>query len=314
MVKKVLITGGTGYVGGRIARFLCDTGSYEVQVTTRRESAVTFPGIRNMVVDAGKDDLVPLLEGVDTLIHLAAMNEIDCVADPYTAIDVNVTQTLKWLKAAEKAGVKQFIYFSTIHVCGPLLGEIDEQVRTRPVHPYGITHKAAEDYVLAARATSSMDAICFRLSNSFGPPVTPDVNRWTLLVNDLCQQVARTGKMALQSDGTQERDFITLSDVVSAVQLVLSLDKKDTADGLFNLCSGLTLRVYRMAEKIAENTFSTLGFLPEINRPAPAGLDAPYQLRCSPDKLKALGWSPANDFDEELKAMLSFCNTHFSVG
>lgn len=176
MVKNVLITGGLGYVGGRIAQHLLDAGHYQITVTSRRDVAPPLPGISLLKIDDAKETYDSYLEGIDVVIHLAAMNEIDCVKHPFQAIEVNVMQTLKWIKAAERASCSQFIYFSTIHVYGsPLIGHIDEAQPTRPTHPYSITHKAAEDYVLASRDRTSLDAIVLRLSNSFGRPLSTDI-------------------------------------------------------------------------------------------------------------------------------------------
>ena len=152
MVKNILITGGLGYVGGRLAVHLNQLPNHQVTVTSRKKIKSPFDGVQIINPDYQKEDYNTYLDGIDTVVHLAALNEIDCVRFPYQAIDVNVSQTLKWLKAAENSGVKQFIYFSTVHVYGsPLTGTIDESRLPRPTHPYSITHKAAEDYVLASR-------------------------------------------------------------------------------------------------------------------------------------------------------------------
>ncbi|MBU6343543.1 MAG: SDR family oxidoreductase [Bacteroidetes bacterium] len=310
MVKNIVLTGGFGYVGGRIARFLLDSGNNVTLTSRKKYDSTLLPGAKRLIIDAVNDDLEFYLRDIDAVIHLAAMNEIDCVLKPHEAIEVNISQTLRWLEASEKAGVKQFIYFSTFHVYGLGSGNIDEKVLPRPNHPYSITHRAAEDYVLASRMKNKLNGIVLRLSNAFGAPELPDVNRWTLLVNDLCREVVQTQTLSLQSDGTQERDFITLTDVCRAVGHLLNLNISDTLDGVFNLCGAETMQVYAMAEKIAGRYYLLYGKKPLINRPAP-GVAWKQSLFCSNEKLKNTGFAFKNDLNAELDNMLEFCTRHF---
>jgi len=71
----------------------------------------------------------------------------------------------------------------------------------RPVHPYAITHHAAEDFVLAAHDEKRLMGYVIRLSNGFGAPAHAGVDRWTLLVNDLCRQAVQTRQLILRSAG-----------------------------------------------------------------------------------------------------------------
>ncbi len=152
MSETVLVTGGLGYLGGRILGHLEASGKYDLRVSTRcpPEDRPAWTG-SIQVVQADllvEDALAGLLDGVDVVLHLAAMNARDCAADPERARMVNVVGTGKLLAAAEKAGVRRFVYVSTAHVYGaPLLGEISEETVPRPVHPYAITHRAAEELV-----------------------------------------------------------------------------------------------------------------------------------------------------------------------
>jgi UDP-glucose 4-epimerase len=312
MVKKILVTGGKGYVGGRICEYLASNGDYRVVATSRNsKDTLQLKNVEVKAVDYYNDDFETLLEDVDAIIHLAALNEIDCVKYPYEAIDFNVKMTLKWLNAAEKVGVRKFIYFSTIHVYGPgIIGEIKELERATPRHPYGITHKAAEDYVLASRLKTNLDAISLRMSNSFGQPVSTSVNRWTLLVNDLCKNVINTNELKLRSDGLQLRDFITLTDVVRAVKHFLDLEKSQTQDGLFNLCSGQSMSVYDMTKRIAENFEILFNIKPVIKRLEPTEREI-INSYFSIEKLNNLGFSLKGNVDQELQNMLIFCMKNF---
>lgn len=311
MSKRVLITGGYGYLGGRIAVELANNPEWIVRLGSRKAQAA--PGwlthaetVSMDVLETGS--LPAAMADVQAVVHLAAMNENECVADPGRAVLVNTLGTLNALRAAIDAGVKQFIYFSTAHVYGaPLVGSITEQTLPRPTHPYAITHHAAEDFVLAAHDQKKITGIVVRLSNGFGAPTHPGVDRWTLLVNDLCRQAVQARKLVLRSSGLQQRDFITLTDAGRAVSHLLGLSQADCGDGLFNLGGDNPLSVWDMAQKICQRCQQTLGYLPGMERPVPQPDEQVDSLNYHSDKLQKTGFMLHGDLDEEIDRTLLVC-------
>lgn len=247
------------------------------------------------------------LAGTDVFIHLAAMNENDCVKFPREAIEVNITQTLQWLELARKAGVKKFVYFSTAHVYGkPLAGYYNENSIAVPVHPYAITHRCAEDYVLAYNADHGMSNVVVRLTNSFGGPAFPTADRWTLLVNDLCKAAVTSGKMALLSDGTQLRDFVCLEDVCMATELFMASD----GNGIFNLGSGEAQTVWEMATLIQKVAEEFLRQRIELTRNETKGGIVTQSLEIDISKLKKMGFDLRNNVTAEILATLEYFRTN----
>jgi UDP-glucose 4-epimerase len=246
--------------------------------------------------------------GVRYVIHLAALNEIESLANPGEALRINGLGSLRLLEAAKRAGVERFIYFSTAHVYGaPLAGIITEESLPRPSHPYAITHRVAEDFVLAAHDRKELQGIALRLSNGIGAPAFANVNRWTLIANDLCRQAVATGKLALRSPGLQWRDFITLTDVARSVQHLLNLPASACQDGLFNLGGECPLQIIGMAERIAHRASKFLGFTPPIQRPEPGPGENLHPLEYRVDKFKSTGFTLSRNIDEEIDATLHFC-------
>ncbi|MEN7549785.1 SDR family oxidoreductase [Rapidithrix thailandica] len=313
--QKVILTGGLGYVGGRIARHLAQTGEFEVWVTSRKVpvSLPEFPCAIQQVNLADPVELSELLRGADAVVHLAAVNEIVSTQDPLYAQEINTRQSLLLLQEAVKAQVSKFVYFSTIHVYGrPLEGKITEERLPIPVHPYAINHKGAEDYVIAALLNQQIEGAVFRLSNSFGAPVWPEVDRWTLLVNDLCRQAFTQGKLVLKSDGTQLRDFVTLTDVSRAVEHMLQVDQLDVAVPVFNLGGEKALSVLQMTEWIANRFFALFGkHIPIEIGASQATVVEQKGLAFSIDKLKRTGFVLQNNIEQEIDDMLLFCKQHF---
>lgn len=262
-----------------------------------------------------QDSLEEACSGIHAVIHLAATNEIDSAANPVQALNINSLGSLKLLNAAINAGVERFIYISTAHVYGaPLAGTLTENSLTRPQHPYAITHKTAEDFILAAHDKGEINSVVLRLSNSFGCPERANINRWTLLVNDLCKQAVTTGKLVLNSSGIQVRDFITLEDVSRAVEHVLNMPENDISDGLFNLGGENSLKMIDMAKKIVERSNTALNLKLDIQRPEPDTIETSLKLNYSIDKLKLTGYTLKSNITEEIDNTLKLCHKTFVSG
>jgi len=276
---NIIISGGLGYVGGRLSKYLAANGH---TVTALSRQANSLPGL---VLPTGMTVAHPdvfaqnpdSLNVFDVFIHLAALNENDCVKYPEKAIDVNITQTWQWLDRAYKAGIKQFIYFSTAHVYGmPLQGYYDEESPTHPVHPYAITHKCAEDYVLSYRHEKGMNNLVLRLTNAFGGPAFPTADRWTLLVNDLCRSAIATGTMTLQTDGMQVRDFVCLQDVERAVNHLLLLNEH--GNGIYNIGAGHATSIWDMALMVQNKAEAILQKTIQLTRKQAVSTTVPFEL------------------------------------
>lgn len=294
MSKNILITGGLGYVGGRLTQYLSSSG-YQVYALSRSKRNI---GLKNVSVLTNESVLVEsVLEDIqiDVIIHLAATNEIVCGLNPALSNEININGTLQWLKWAEANQVVHFIYFSTVHVYDrPLKGEYSEISNCNPAHPYSITHKAAEDYVNWYHRDFNINCSIIRLSNSFGFPAFNTSDRWSLFVNDICKQIVANKEIVINSNRHQQRDFISLYDVCSAVELIIekkeTLKKKSYPSAIYNLSRGSSkslMEMSMMVQSIAEEYFNE-----KINLLFDKEKDAEEkELVISNKKLKALGWS-----------------------
>jgi len=321
MKKRLLITGGLGYVGGRITQSLLENGNYEVCLTSLKQ---TLPDdspwlaqceiIPLDLMDESRD-LVSVCKDIDCVIHLAAINEVACAQNPALALKVNGLGSVRLLNAAIQAKVQRFIYFSTAHIySAPLAGHLTEQSLPRPIHPYAITHKVAEDFVLAAHDQKLIEGVVIRLSNSFGAPISPQVDRWTLLLNELAKQAVTERRVTLKSMGLQYRDFVTLTDVCRALEHLMLLDSKLLGNGIFNL-GGKTLRVIEAVNLLIKACEDLLGFQPPLELPAGAGMASPHKeepvLNFDCTKLVNTGFVFQRNFDLEMQGLLKFCHQHF---
>ncbi|NCI49096.1 NAD-dependent epimerase/dehydratase family protein [Sediminibacterium roseum] len=305
--KHVLVTGGLGFLGARIAQYL--SAVYEITLATSRTGQEITPPFSLRYVNW--DDPASLeraCAGVDYVIHTAGVNAPDSMENPELALLINGVGTLRLVKAAKKAGVQKIVYFSTAHVYRqPLTGTITEDTCTLNLHPYATSHRAGEDAVLAA-SERNFTTVVIRLSNSFGEPVYAANNCWSLLVNGLCKQVVETGLLQLTSTGLQERDFISISNVTRAVSFLLGSDR---VQGIYNLGSGSSVSVLQMAQHIARRVKHVLGFDPILQVPAGSKQEQVAPLQFKIEKLRGSGFVVQHDVDEEVDKLLQFCAAHF---
>jgi UDP-glucose 4-epimerase len=257
---NILITGGLGYVGGRVANFLKEKEPHtHVFLATRNKNrklpewTEKFTVLEMNILEESSIANCINRKDVDIIIHLAALNEIDSMKDPKLALEVNTKGTYKLLDLAHKTGIKNFIYFSTFHVYGDVLESvITEETPTRPFHPYAISHRAAEDFINYFKHYYGMKTLIFRLSNGYGYPMNKEVNRWTLVFNDLCKQAVTEGKILLRSSGRQYRDFISLHDVARAIHYFIFNIPDRWGDGLYNLGGNCSMSILEVAQKAEE--------------------------------------------------------------
>jgi UDP-glucose 4-epimerase len=318
MTKSILITGGLGYVGGRVAEWLSKNSDFNIYVTSRKPESADLPGWLSkdqcIKLDIHKDDEIKnACKNRDIIIHFAALNELDSAHDPERALLINGLGTLKLLKSAKMAGVKRFIYFSTAHIYrSPLKGTLSETTLPRPVHPYAISHRTAEDFVLAMNFQKEMYGIVLRLSNSIGAPINTQVDRWSLVGNDLCRQAITNHTMHLKTSGVQKRDFIALHDVARAVDHIITLPDISLKNGIFNLGGENSLTIYELALKIQKRCELTCGFSPSILNPTSIKSEKSAPLKYSIEKLKSTGFFLEGNIDQEIDNTLRFCKKHFT--
>lgn len=312
---RILITGGVGFVGGRLAQHLHQAG-YEIILGSR--NSISPPDwlpqaeVRQTKWHDGRA-LEQACNGVDVVIHAAGMNAQDCLTDPVAALEFNGLATARLLEAASRSGVKRFVCLSTAHVyCSPLIGSITEESCPRNLHPYAASHLAGENVVLSAGERGKIEGIVLRLSNVFGAPAHKDGNCWVLLVNDLCRQAVQSGKMVLRSSGLQKRDFIAITQVCRVIEHLSSCDIDALQPGVFNVGSGVSQSVLELAQLVQRRCKLVLGFEPDLLRPETVAGERIEQLVYRPERLAKMGVSLDFDNNMEIDDLLIFCHASFN--
>ena len=311
MTLRVLITGGFGFIGGRLATYLHGTGQ-NIVVGSRHPKRTPL-WLKDIIIkNIIWNDLTSLqqvCQGVDVIIQAAGMNAQDCASDPVAALEFNGLATTRLVSAASNSGVKKFIYLSTAHVySNPLVGTITEKTYPKNFHPYATSHLAGEMAVLAACKEKKIQGLVLRISNAFGMPTDHKANCWNLLINDLCKQAVVNRKLHLISNGHQHRDFIPLGELCEIVGTFITDQINNERLGVFNIGSGKTKSVLNIARIIQNRCQKILGFKPTLECKKTVLKDNFPPLKYKTPRLKQRGFHHSNrNSIEEIDQLLKFC-------
>jgi UDP-glucose 4-epimerase len=223
--KRVLITGGAGFIGSHLVDRLVDSRRVQFIEGDVRGSEV--------VEEAVKD--------VDLVCHLAALVSVPySMREPLLTHEVNVTGTLNLLIASMNRGVKRFAYLSTCAVYGePEHLPVDETHPTNPISPYAASKLAAEHYCKAFQQAYGLKTTILRPFNVYGPRQNDGV------VAQFVQRMKKGGLPIIYGNGRQTRDFLYVIDAVDAIVLAL---KHDSAVGeVFNIGTGKATTINELA-------------------------------------------------------------------
>jgi UDP-glucose 4-epimerase len=253
-IKRVLVTGATGYIGARICTHLKDCG-FQVFALCRsipKNIEEKFSGIEILRGDITEKETIEYLFTIpfDAVIHTVSLDHTQTESFEINQVnEINVNPTWVLMDGFLKTNLKTFIYLSTIHVIGNLpLTLFDESYSNVPNNKYGLTHLMGEKLCEYYANKSKKNYLSLRLSNGYGSPVFNE-NKWDgLVVNDLVKTAFYEKKIILKSDGTAFRDFIHIKDITRAIEDVF---KKGTyLKNCYYLASGSTISLLQLAHLV----------------------------------------------------------------
>lgn len=253
MSERILIAGGTGYIGCRLAEFLAGEG-YRVTVFGRHYPDPEMGSWHSMmesvwtgdIRDPGVFDLFAT-RTFNTVIHLIGMDyqEAETADD---VLSVNTLPTWALLRHCERQGIGRMVYFSTERVMGSRPSRSRDGIhRAEPDNLHGLSHYLSEEIVAYFNEHSPVSGLNLRVSNTYGPPVFREGNWTKYVVNQLCLQAFEEGRILLQSDGSAVRDFIHIDDVCRATLRLLGTFRNGSAHPI---ASGRSLSILEVARSI----------------------------------------------------------------
>ena len=254
-MRKVLITGGGGFIGTNLVRRLRERDRSCKIVVLDDESLGSLSGLQASGADCATlscrradirdpQSVGTALSGCDSVIHLAANTRVvESIEDPRLNFDVNVRGTLNVLLAARDAGIRRVVMAST---GGAILGDVEPPVHeamvARPIAPYGASKLAAEAYGHAFAGAYGMKVTSLRFSNVYGP----HSYRKGSAIAHFFKQILERRPITVFGDGLQVRDFIYVDDLCRGILQAIDAD----AEGVFQLGSGRPTAINTLLEEM----------------------------------------------------------------
>lgn len=318
-MKKVLITGGCGYIGARLSQYLskndCNVTAFDS--VDPKQYQEWYSSINEVIVgDICEQKTIEEIsgKGFDIVIHLISLDHNKSEDEPNKIAPINVMSTWNILDKLCRTGLEKFIYFSTQQVVGTSLPElISEETIPQPNNKYGLTHLLCENLIDYYNSTTDAQCINVRLSNGYGSPVFNENNCWWLVINDLCKTAIENNIIRLKSDGSPQRDFIHLLDICQAIKILIDSDNKD--HNLFNIASGRTYSILELAHKVSSTFYKKYNKnIPVIFPDGTISSDPSDYLDYKKNKIdinriNALGFHPSISIDQGIEEIFTYFET-----
>jgi UDP-glucose 4-epimerase len=317
-VNRVIVTGGTGFIGRHVVRRLVENKQCSVALIANAPSLDDreLPGATPLTFyEADIRDRQAILtafrnEKADTCIHLAAKISVtDSIRKPKETMDINVKGTLNVLDACYASGIDNFVFASSAAVYGDVKElPISENQKLRPLSPYGTSKMMAEQHVINySRLKKIQNTISLRIFNVYGSGQVKGSD----VVTKFARRLSKGLPPIIHGRGEHTRDFIYVDDVADSILLSISAMEKQknnnnynlSSPPIFNIGTGTPTSINELAHKIIN--ISGLELTPVY---AEQNQDDGVILHSYADTTKArkaLNFVPKKSIDEGLRDVLN---------
>lgn len=255
--NKAIVTGGAGFIGSHIVGELLKRGTEVISIDnylsgSHENVAEYTPNKRFHEINCDVCDLPELkkhMDGVDVIFHNAASKKTICLNDPRRDLDINAKGTFNLLELAREYDVKKFVHASTGSVYGE--GYIFPQTEDHPLVPtsyYGVSKLAGEKYVRVFNHLYGLDTTVLRYFHVYGSK-----QNWSDtggVVPIFIRKILNKEPVVIFGDGTQQRSFTYVQDVVNANMVVC--ERKNTSGQAYNCASGINVTIKELADSLAK--------------------------------------------------------------
>ena len=300
MSLQTVVTGGAGFIGSHLVERLLKEGHRVLVIdnfaTGRMENLAGFANSENLRVerlDVGDfQRLRPLLDGVDWVFHLAGLADvIPAIQNPLKYHAANVQGTVSVAEAARLGGVKRLVYAASSSCYGlPDQVPTPETAEIRTMHPYALTKRLGEEYLLHWHQIYGLPVVCLRLFNAYGPRSLTTGAYGAVFGVFLAQKLA--GKpFTVVGDGSQSRDFVFVTDIVAAF---VAAARSEVSGEVFNVGTGVSPSVNTLVEYLGGEVVH----LPKRPGEPDSSCADIAKIR------RMLGWEPQVSFQEGVQVLL----------
>jgi UDP-N-acetylglucosamine 4-epimerase len=247
MRKKILVTGGAGFIGSNTCENLLSEGHSVICldnfITGRRsniEKMLEHPSYQLIEGDIRSlNDCKNAIKDCEIVLHLAALGSVPrSIADPITTNDININGFLNMIVAARDAGVKRFVYAASSSTYGDSdsLPKV-EDVIGKPLSPYAITKYVGELYADVFAKTYGIECIGLRYFNVFGRRQDPS-GAYAAVIPKFIDALIRHESPIINGDGSYSRDFTYIDNVIQINKLAMFATNNESLNQVYNVAFG----------------------------------------------------------------------------
>lgn len=302
-MKRILVTGGAGYVGAHVCQKLADSGfvpiTYDNLSSGHREAVQFGPLVFGDIRDTGKLVETFLEFRPDAVMHFAARSEVGrSMTRPAETFSANLGGTASLLHACELSAVKHFVFSSTCAIFGEANGvALDERAPQSPASIYGQSKRMVEDMISASSEAMGLRSVSLRYFNAAGADPAarigenhhPETHLIPLAIQaalDPLRKFKLHGTDYATPDGTAVRDYVHVLDLADAHVKSLEYLRDGGGSTAFNLGSGRGYSVREVIATVEMHTGRKLNLFEAARRPGD-----PAHLLANPAKAASiLGW------------------------
>ena len=288
MSKRILITGGAGFIGSHLTRHFAEHAEVTILDDLRSGYVRNLEGVRCRLLQGSILDAAALsqaIAGADEVYHLAAMISVpESVAKPAECAELNTEGTRRVLAAALAAGTRKVVLASSAAIYGdnPTVPKL-ESMPPEPKSPYAATKLAGEELLKEYHQLHGLGTTSLRFFNVFGPRQDPR-SAYAAAVPIFIAKALRDETIGIHGDGGQTRDFIHVADIVGALAYA---GASEDMSGTYNVGYGRSQSILALAQEIIRLT----GSKSAIEHLPPRAGDVRHSL-ASTERILTAGWKP----------------------
>lgn len=309
--KKIVITGGTGFIGSHIAERLCKNNSVIIVDSLESSSTDNLAEFKENVefiqCDINDTDkLRTIFKGVDFIFHCAALGSVPrSVKDPLTSNHANIDGTLSVLVAAKEANVRRVIYSASSSAYGdtPTLPKT-EDMQPKPISPYGITKYVGELYCNVFYNLYGLETISLRYMNVFGSRQNVK-SHYAAVIPKFIKALLENEQPIIFGDGETTRDFTFVDNVVDA-NIAAALAPKSACAEVYNIACGQQTSLNQLLAMIQKALGTAIKTTYKEERPG----DIKYSLADISKAKKVLGYAPDPNLTKQIALTVEYYKEH----
>ena len=303
-MKKVLITGGAGFIGNHVAQVLLKQ-SLEVKIYDLKPSSLSkVESVQGDLLDEVQLELAA--HGCDAIVHLAAQISVPrSIENPEETYNINITGTQNVIACAEKMGIRRVLLASSAAVYGDATAiPLKEETIGTLLSPYATSKYDNEHQVVLARERG-LEAVALRFFNVYGPNQSVQ-GAYAAVIPKVIETITSGQRPVIFGDGQQTRDFVHVQDVAMGIFQLLSIDWNKVHSHVYNIATQQQISILELIDAVNLNCVE-LGILEAPVQPLFENTrigDIQHSVANIEKIREQIEWSPTIDFHQGIRTLL----------